>query len=227
MRIKNYYLVALTVTMLLLGTGMASASITMYYNGPQGNNSGGEYTYPYQFAINGQGNYALLCDSFYNESNPGEQWNANGLLVTSLNSLNVGNLESPGAGVTGYLEGSYLFLEEVTAFTNGNSDPKGLYNWAIWDLFTGKDVSGANLGGADEAQVQSYLAGALSAGPGLSPSDFPGVVIYTPTDTSPNGPQEFFGYDTPGGQTPEPSSLALLGSGVIGLAVVLRRKVGV
>jgi len=221
---KTFCLVAMTVASVLLATSMASATIAMYYNGPQGNNSGGVYTYPYQFSLNGQGNYPLLCDSFYNKISPGDQWNANVLLVSNLNPTNVASLEFPGVGVTGYLEASYLFVEEALAYINGNSDPKGLYNWAVWDLFTGQDVSGQNLSQSDENQVQAYLAAALAAGPGLSPSDFPNVVIYTPTDISPDGPQEFFGYGTPG-TTPEPSSLALLGSGVIGLAMVLRRKV--
>jgi hypothetical protein len=40
----------------------------------------------------------------------------------------------------------------------------------------------------------------------------------------PNAPQKMFGW-TPGSATQEPSSLVLFGSGLLGLAVIARRKV--
>jgi len=36
-------------------------TVTMGFTGPQGDNSGGVYTYPYNFTINGSGNYTLIC----------------------------------------------------------------------------------------------------------------------------------------------------------------------
>src|ERR1035438_10516318 len=80
--------------------------------------------------------------------------------------------EQTAAGVVGYLAASYLFLEGVSALNASNSDPKGLYNWAVWDLLTGSDVSGGALSAGDEAQVQTYLAAAVAAGPRVTPAPF-------------------------------------------------------
>jgi PEP-CTERM motif len=49
-------------------------------------------------------------------------------------------------------------------------------------------------------------------------------VLYTPVGASPgNGPQEYIGYGRPL-TTPEPGSMMLLGTGLIGIASVVRRK---
>jgi hypothetical protein len=107
----------------------------MQFNGPQGNNLGGQYTYPYQFNINGDGNtYNLMCDSFDHHISDGDQWAANALLVNNLNASNVSGLQYPNAGVVGYLEAAYLFSEAVTAFKNGNGLAAGELNWAVWDF---------------------------------------------------------------------------------------------
>jgi PEP-CTERM motif len=217
----------LAVGMLFAAMGANANTIAMNFTGPGGNNSGGVYVYPYNFTLDGSGNYALFCTTFTREITNGEQWVANTLTVDALNSSNVLSLEFPSAGVTGYLEASYLFVEEVNAYTAGNSDSEGLYNWAVWDLLSGLDVSAANLSSNDDATVQSYLSAAVALGNGgsLTPSQFANVVIYTPTDMSPSGPQEFLGYGTPIAVVPEPGTLALVGFGVLGLAAALRRKV--
>jgi PEP-CTERM motif-containing protein len=236
MRIKSYYLVALTVTMLLLGTGMASASITMYYNGPEGGALGGVDTYPYGFTINGDNNggnfYPLICDTFNRGVNPGDQWDANALNMGSLNSTNVssllnGGVNGGGSGAVQYYMAAALLFEDA----RGNPGNAPYDNWAIWYTLDQSDVTSSSywlgLTSTDQNTIKNAAAIAIAAALHDNPSQFSDVVIYTPTDTSSTGPQEFLGYDTPGGQTPEPSSLALLGSGVVGLAVVLRRKLGV
>jgi hypothetical protein len=202
--------------------------VSMGFTGPQGNNSGGVYTFPYDFTINGGGAYQLMCSSFNQHIEAGDQWTATTLNMASLDTNTVLTLETPGAGVQGYLEASYLFLEGVSAYNNSNSDPEGLYNWAVWDLLTGQDVSqtGANppLSAGDEAQVQSYIAAAVAAGPSLTPAQFADVEIYTPTDMSASGPQEFFGFDTPITAVPEPGTVALVGFGVLGMVCLVKRK---
>jgi len=218
--------IALLVGLLVSCVGLASAgSVSMQFNGPQGNNLGGEYTYPYQFSINGDGNtYSLMCDSFDHHISDGEQWNANALLVTNLNASNVSGLQYPNAGVMGYLEAAYLFNEAVTAFKNGNGLAASELNWAVWDLMMKSDLSQWSLSTSNEADVQAYLAGAIAAGPGLKPGQFVGELIYTPTDLSTSGPQEFFGFDPPA--VSEPSTLTVLGSGLFAFGMLIRRKVG-
>lgn len=211
---------------MVCGAMVANAgTVSMGFIGAEGNQSGGVYTYPYDFTINGGGPYQLMCSSFNQHIVAGDQWTATTLNVANLDTNTVLTLESPAAGVQGYLEASYLFEEGVAAFNASNSDPEGLYNWAVWDLLTGSDVSGGVLSVGDEATVQSYLSGAITAGPGLTPAQFSDVVIYTPTDMSASGPQEFFGLDTPTDTVvPEPGTMALVGFGALGLAGALRRR---
>ena len=216
--------IALLVGLLVGCVGLASAgSVSLQFNGPQGNNLGGEYTYPYQFSINGDRNVSnLMCDSFDHHISDGEQWNANALLVTNLNASNVSGLRYPGAGVIGYLEAAYLFNEAVAAFKNGNGLAASELNWAIWDLMMKSDLSQWSLSPGNEADVQAFLAGAIAAGPGLKPGQFVGEVIYTPTDLSTDGPQEFFGFDPPA--VSEPGTLTVLGSGLFAFGMLVRRK---
>jgi hypothetical protein len=210
-------------SLLVFGAVVAQAgTVSMGFIGAEGNQSGGVYTFPYDFTINGGGPYQLMCSSFNQHIVNGDQWTATVLNVANLDTNTVLTLESPAAGVTGYLEASYLFLEGVSALNNSNSDPEGLYNWAVWDLLTGSDVSGGALSAGDETQVQTYLAAAVAAGPGLTPAQFSDVVIYTPTDMSASGPQEFFGFDTPVETVPEPGAMALVGFGVMGLVGLVR-----
>jgi len=217
MKSTNLIISSFALAMLCAGMTASASVVAMDYIGPEGNNSGGVYTYPYNFTLNSSpGTYQLMCDDFTHMINPGDSWNATALNASSLDSSNVLGLEFPSAGVTGYLEACYLFVEEVSAFNASNSDPEGLYNWATWDLLTGSDVSAAHLSPADEIQVQSYLSAAEAAGSSLTPSQFANVDIYTPLDMSSGGPQEFFGYGT-GTPAPEPSTLALLGIGAVGL----------
>ena len=216
--------IALLVGLLVSCVGLGSAgTFSLQFNQAQGNNLGGEYTYPYQFSINSDGNtYNLMCDSFDHSISNGEKWGANALSVTNLNASNVKSLQYPNAGVIGYLEAAYLFNEAVTAFNKGNGQVASQINWAVWDLMMGSTISGSHLSSADELAVEGYLNGAIALGPGLKPGDFVGDVIYTPTDRSANGPQEFLGVDPP--TLSEPSTLTVLGSGLFAFGILIRRK---
>ena len=216
--------IVLLVVLLVSCVGLASAgTYSMQFNGPGGNNLGGQYTYPYQFSINGDGNtYSLMCDTFDRHISNGDQWTASALSVTSLTASNVGGLQYPGLGVTGYLEAAYLFNEAVAASKNGNGLAASQINWAVWDLMMKSDLSQSSLSPTDEAAVQAYLAGAIAAGPGLNPGQFIGDVIYTPTNQTAAGPQEFFGFNTP--VLSEPGSLSVLGSGLFAFGLLIRRK---
>src|SRR5271157_1711426 len=163
-----------------------------------------------------------MCDSFDHAISNGEKWTANALWLTNLNASNVAGVQYPNAGVTGYLEAAYLFNEAVTAFNKGNGQVASQINWAVWDLMMGSKISGAHLSLADEQAVEGYLNGATALGPGLTPGQFAGDVIYTPTDLSANGPQEFFGFNPP--TLSEPSTLTVLGSGLFAFGILIRRK---
>jgi hypothetical protein len=211
---------------LFAGT-IAKATVNMDFTGPEGNNSGTSpydvYVYPYVFTINSSANNLLMCDDFDHEITAGEQWPASVLEMQNLNSTNVTHLQYGSDGVQTYLEAGYLFEDEVAAYDDDNSDPRGLYNWAVWDLMTGQDVSAIDgqLSESDETQVQTYLDEAEAAGPSLTPSDFGNVIVYTPTDMSMSGAQEFFGYGT---FVPLPEPCTLAGVGIGALCLLGRRQ---
>jgi PEP-CTERM motif len=214
------------------GTTARAAMVELDFTGAEGNNSGGVYVYPYNFNFNGGSQtYELMCDDFTHEIMAPQNWAANVTQVSSLtDNASVSGLQFPSAGIQGYLEAAYLFGEEVNAYASSNSDPEGLYNWAVWDLMTGVDESGqpGRLDSGDEATVQGYLTAAenqYSEG-NLTPSDFSNVFIYTPTpgEMTPGGPQEFLGLGTPVVGVPEPTTFALIGFGAVGLLSRRRRN---
>ncbi|MDR3578193.1 MAG: PEP-CTERM sorting domain-containing protein [Anaerolineaceae bacterium] len=210
---------------LLLAVTSASATVTMYYDGPGGNSLGGVYTYPYNFHIDGVGPYPLMCNTFTAEVTPGQSWTAN---VTQFQNINAGNVNTlyfgtvngGGAGaVQYYVAAAYLFLQAAAHPSNGE------WNWAVWDLFSKSAVESsgnwASLTSGQQTDIQTDVSNALTLTASQTPSNYAGVEIFTPVNSQGGIDyryQEFF-Y-----ATPEPSSLMLLGSGAIGLFMMLRRK---
>jgi PEP-CTERM motif len=197
--LKFRLITALSALVVLAASTAAFAdTASMQFNGPSGNNANGEYTYPYEFTVNGNP-MELMCISLFNTISPGETWTANVSSVASLWGTQDASL---------YDAAAWLFLQEQG---NGN-DPA--INWAAWKLFyPGTDVSG--IAGAqqwyDQAVGNTYTEG-----------EFANVFDYQPTNFVRGGdsPQEFLGFEP----VPEPSTLMLMGGGIIALGGVLRRQ---
>ena len=196
----------LSVAVLLLSplTFADSLNVNMNFLYPSGNNSGGYYTYPYYFSIDGGAPVPLMCDSFANHVQVGESWTAT---------------------VSGLLNGSGLFGNQLLDYKaagiiylgvmNGTIDPN-TGNWAVWNIFDNGITS--------NSAVLALDTNALWLAAHTPSSAFKGLVLYTPLGARPGyGPQEYIGYN-PGLVTPEPASLTLLGTGLVAIAGVVRRK---
>jgi hypothetical protein len=198
-------------------------SVTMTFTGvgPQNNNSGGVYTYPYDFTVTPSGggpseNLSLMCISFDQEiylQTPNEYWTANVVTAGSLGATDE--------------EEAYLYTQAVANVDNNTIS--GAANWADWALgesttLTGQEsfLTSHNIGVTELTYAENYLTGFSS----VDLADYADYLVYVPVDgseipLSDKLPQTFVGGPSP---TPEPSSLILLGSGLLAAAGALYRR---
>ncbi|MGH9511526.1 MAG: hypothetical protein ACRD2U_05260 [Terriglobales bacterium] len=219
------FIFLLAAALLLSGSAFADS---MVFNGPGGNNSGGVYTFPYDFTVNGQ-SMQLLCDSFDNEIVSGETWKA-----TENSIPGSGRLFDPG--LSGNYAAAGLIFDTIvgangvalSGVTANSSDA----NWAIWALFSSNalaDITPGNasspFGTAGDPNALAYYNAALAAAVGAPSTDFTGIIVYTPEAGTQSGnhgtPQEFLGLDP----MPEPGEFSYLGIlALVGAGAFVFRK---
>jgi hypothetical protein len=224
--------------LILMGSSVYAMADTLYLEGVGPGNTSGNgavYTYPYEFYINGSSALtALLCDDYNHAVSLNEQWSVTVNNMTAIMNgptyMDAANGVAAISGTTNLTATQQAYADAAWILQNGNLNPNSLSsadayaNEAVWELFANTPSFGAT----DQTAINSLIANAQSHTSMLTvgqvETDFANVAFYTPNaGTQPSGdgpPQEFMGIVS----TPEPTSLGLLGAGLVALGLFSRRR---
>ena len=198
MKSSKLWSVLFPLLMVALSVPAVAGVVNMQFKGtPTGANYAGVPSYPYDLSVNGGPNQWMMCLGYAEHISEGETWKAT---MASVGSLDL------GTHLQDY-EAAFLF-DMAVADHGSNSD----VNAASWWLLEGAPALSPGAAALVLlAQSQTYAQG-----------EFSDVILYSAIPGTQSGslgiPQDFLE------STPEPGTLALLGSATIGVAGLLRRR---
>jgi hypothetical protein len=202
--LKYCFKIASLVVVTLAITSFASAD-TLQLNGVNGATtpSGGEYVGPYTVSVNSVDNQ-LFCLDLDRGTSFGETWEATPTVLSTQSS-------------TEQKEAAIVYWAIETGQTDNVTGQLAI--WAILDP-TGAQADG--LSATDANIVANQLPGYTNDFGDAFYNQFVVYVAQDGTQSTGGIPQDFIGSNPPA--TPEPSSLFLLGTGLIGSAGAMIRK---
>jgi hypothetical protein len=219
MRLKSV-LFALPLSLLLLAPH-ASFADTLTLTNATGGSVDGVDIYPYEFTVTGPGgtstNVMMSCLNYDREITFGETWYVDAVSVASIGA---GGLD--GESQLAYLEDAWLYNQ----YAGANAQQTADIQFAIWDVMDNSGVK--NLSGFD-ANALKLVGEAYAAATSGNTKYDANDVVFVPTANqagwTDGQPQIFMVDPAPPALAPEPSSLLLFGTGLLGTVAVMRRKV--
>lgn len=184
--------------------------------------------YPYQMQLQGPGGtgiYNMSCLNYNYEISFGESWYVVPYMV---NDIVAGGVDVDGMTPLQFEEDAWLFNQYSAS---GSSNVAGVgpvsntdVQYAIWNIMDNGNVPLPADGNAQRLDTQ-----AASVAPALYPSYYANDMVFVPDLNNTTGwtngrPQYFMTDPVPSAMTPEPTSLVLLATGMLGLAAILRRR---
>jgi PEP-CTERM motif-containing protein len=158
---------------------------------------------------------------------------------TGMNQVTVTITMNPGFSLK--LEGGDIAFNGPSGLTGssatslaGTVGMTGFTGFSFDHFFTGKNISQFGTFDFDYASIKGGPKGTVSVdtltfvltAPGLTASQFTGAAIHFCTASGGNcGPQTGFASSGPPTSVPEPTTLSLFGTGLIGLAGMVRRRI--
>ncbi len=213
MRLKHFAVASvLCLSALFCNTSRAD---TLTLESVGGQSAGGYSVYPYNFSIDGSSNLtSLMCINFNLDVTLGESWQVTEQSIPMDNSTNSQNLRAD----------AWIF-SQMGQTVNGVTYTNAEVQYAAWDIL---DPATSSNSAFDS--TASYLAGQglLEANNAtlLSNGFFSNYDLFVPTQDSTGWtegtPQSYI--VNAAAVTPEPSSLLLLGTGLMGTGILLLRR---
>jgi hypothetical protein len=212
----------------------ASADVTLsIQSGPFGGpvnvpGVGGVYTFPYTFNITSGSTTTtgveLMCIDFTRDTPLGATWQAT---PETISAAAAAALHSSPTEVQ-LDEDAYILAEILNSPTTTTADLVNIeeLQFAAWQILAGTK---ADTGNATFDNIATgYMNDAAHNAPAAGSSFYDGFTLYVPDPDGDSTEQRFLGFTGTGVPhlvpTPEPSSLMLLGTGVLGAAGMLRKR---